>query len=357
MISPPDRRKACALITAAHRAGARLEQACECLGLGFKTYQRWQQDPEREDRRTKAARAQAAPRPRSKRALSEAERQKIASRFCSADVVDLSLPQAFYVLLDRGEYYGSLRTIYRVMEEQKLNAPRGRARAPHRAHRPSSFEATGPGQVWTWDITYLRNAKATGEFFYAYVIVDIFTRKIVHQAVYDADNETYAKEFLEKVFRQRGIKPRQQVLHSDNGAAMKAAGTLGVLAAYRVLASRSRPRVSNDNPYSESFFRTLKYTGRASYPIGGFHSLQEARDWLAHYVADYNGKRYLSGINYITPNDRDNGKEANILARRQKVIADARARHPERWIQNRILNCSPAGSVWLNPEKEISQEK
>ena len=106
------------MITAAHRAGARLEQACECLGLGFKTYQRWQQDPEREDRRTKAARAQAAPRPRSKRALSEAERQKIASRFCSADVVDLSLPQAFYVLLDRGEYYGSLRTIYRVMEEQ-----------------------------------------------------------------------------------------------------------------------------------------------------------------------------------------------------------------------------------------------
>lgn len=188
--------------------------------------------------------------------MSEAERQKIASRFCSADVVDLSLPQAFYVLLDRGEYYGSLRTIYRVMEEQKLNAPRGRARAPHRAHRPSSFEATGPRQVWTWDITYLSNAKATGEFFYAYVIVDIFTRKIVHQAVYDADNETYAKEFLEKAFRQRGIKPRQLVLHSDNGAAMKTAGTLGVLAAYRVLASRSRPRVSNDNPYSE-FFSSL----------------------------------------------------------------------------------------------------
>lgn len=133
-------------------------------------------------------------------------------------------------------------------------------RTPHRAHRPSSFEATGPGQVWTWDITYLRNAKATGEFFYAYVIADIFTRKIVHQAVYDADNETYAKEFLGKAFRQRGIKPRQLVLHSDNGAAMKAAGTLGVLAAYRVLASRSRPRVSNDNPLFRVFFPHFQST-------------------------------------------------------------------------------------------------
>ena len=197
------------------------------FGLGFKTYQRWQQDPEREDRRTKAARAQAAPRPRSKRALSEAERQKIASRFCSADVVDLSLPQAFYVLLDRGEYYGSLRTIYRVMEEQKLNAPRGRARAPHRAHRPSSFEATGPGQVWTWDITYLRNAKATGEFFYAYVIVDIFTRKIVHQAVYDADNETYAKEFLSARHQAAPAGPAFGQRCSDESR--RDAGSLGCL--------------------------------------------------------------------------------------------------------------------------------
>ena len=351
MNNPSDRQKFIELINEAHAAGAGLSACCKTLGIDFKSYQRWSLSPDREDQRTKAARAKAPPRAPSRRALSAEERAAIVDRYCQADVVDLSLTQAYYTILDKGEYYGSLRTVYRVMSAAQLNAPRDLTKARRASRRPTTHQATGPGQVWTWDITYFRNACATGAFFYGYALVDIFTRQLVHYSVYEADNEVNAKEFLEKAFRIKGIKPRQLVLHSDNGAAMKSAGTLGVLAAYSVEPSRSRPRVSNDNPYSESFFRTLKYTGRHLYPAGGFTSLQEAREWLEDYANDYNGCRYHSGINYVTPNARASGEEVEILAKRKKVLEAARANHPERWIQGKTMNCQPSGSVWLNPEK------
>ena len=351
MISPQDRRQAVELIDEAIGNGAGLVRACEALGICPKTYHAWKADPTGEDGRTKAARATQERKP-SPRALSEEERQELVSRYCQPDVRDLSIPQAFYTLLDNREYYGSLRTVYRVMKDANLNAQRTSTRSPQKRSKPTSYLATGPNQVWTWDITYLRDATCSGRFFYAYAIIDIFSRVIVHHAVYPADNSEYAEKFLGEAFKRHHIKPRALVLHSDNGASMKAANVRALLSNEGIEFSHSRPRVSDDNPYSEAFFRTLKYTGEVRYPKGGFESIDAANAWLTEYVDTYNGSRYHSGINYVTPNARFTGEDKVILAARRQCIEAAKERHPERWIQGKVMNCEPVGGVWLNPDKE-----
>ena len=172
---------------------------------------------------------------------------------------DLSLTQAFYKLLDENkEYWCSLSTLYRLFRARGLNARRAPTREARRRSKPTAYSAEKPNEVWTWDITYLRSSKYTGRFYYAYVIVDVYSRMVVSARVFEADNADFAARFLGDAFRRYGIKPGQLVVHSDNGASMKAAPTLALLEKNGITFSHSRPRVSNDNPYSESFFRTLK---------------------------------------------------------------------------------------------------
>lgn len=282
-------------------------------------------------------------------AYTEEERARLIERYTAADVVDMSLPQAYYHLLDNEEYAGSLSTVYRVMKAAKLNVRRDGTRAPRKSHRPESFCATGPNQVWTWDITYLRDRSFKGRFFYAYAIVDVYSRCIVHYAVYKADNSKYAAEFLSEAFVRNGIRKGQLVLHADNGASMKAAETLAVLDRFGVHNSHSRPRVSDDNPYSEAFFKTLKYTGR--YPKNGFFEIEDARRWLEEFVGHYNHERRHSGINWVQPAVRHAGVDAEVLKKRAQTLEAARRKHPERWIGKRIMNCDPAGARHLNPGK------
>ena len=175
---------------------------------------------------------------------------------------DLSLTQVFYKLLDENkEYWCSLSTLYRLFRARGLNARRTPIREARRRSKPTAYSAEKPNEVWTWDITHLRSSKYTGRFYYAYVIVDVFSRMVVSARVFVADNADFAMRFLGDAFRRYGIKPGQLVMHSDNGASMKAAPTLALLEKNGITFSHSRPRVSNDNPYSESFFRTLKYSG------------------------------------------------------------------------------------------------
>ena len=257
LIRALDRRNAIELINEAVKNGARLSQACRLLNITDRTYRNWKTKGEDGGVDGRTTRVQHPAN-----ALSAEERAALINRLNQPDVVDLSVPQAFRKLIDNGEYYGSERTMYRVLKAAGLNKRRDSTRLPHRRHKPSSYEATGPNQVWTWDITYLRDAKHKAQFFYAYVIVDVYSRFIVHSEVYQSDCAEFAKDFLRNALEKHNIKPQSLVLHSDNGASMKATETLALLESKGVERSHSRPRVSDDNPYSEALFRTLKYTGR-----------------------------------------------------------------------------------------------
>ena len=279
-------------------------------------------------------------------------------RFCREDVRDLSLTQAFYKLLDENkEYWCSLSTLYRLFRARGLNARRAPTRKARLRSRPTAYSAEKPNEVWTWDITYLRSSTYTGRFYYAYVIVDVYSRMVVSARVFDADNADFAVRFLGDAFRKYGIRPGQLAVHSDNGASMKAAPTMALLEKNGIIFSHSRPRVSNDNPYSESFFRTLKYSGDCLYPRDGFNNVEEAEQWVQSFVEHYNEHHRHRGIRMVTPGQRYRGEDAEVLRRRRETMLEARRNHPERWIGDSVLNCTPIGRVWLNPENGQLEEK
>lgn len=285
------------------------------------------------------------------------ERRQIIDRFCKPDVVDLSLKQAFYKILDENEeYWCSLSTLYRIFKAENLNKTRAPVRQARNRYKPTSYAATAPNAVWSWDITYFRTSRYTGRFYYAYVIVDIYSRYIISARVFDADNAEYAAMFLGEAFAQQNIRPNQLVVHSDNGASMKANSTLALLENNGVTFSHSRPRVSNDNPYSESLFRTLKYSGDYLYPRDGFRDLKHAQSWLDGFVEHYNEVHRHEGIRMVTPGSRFRGEDAFILRKRKRTIEAARREHPQRWIQGRSMNCDRVGAVWLNPDNGRLEE-
>ena len=182
-------------------------------------------------------------------------------------------------------------------------------------------------------------------------MVDIYSRYLVHYDVFDAETSQNAVRFLSEAMNKHFIQPRCLVLHSDNGAAMKAAETLGLLAVRGVEFSHSRPRVSNDNPYSESLFKTMKYTGHMG--KRNYHSLEECQGVLADFARKYNEQWVHSGINNVTPLARFSGSDAAICKARRQVMAKARQQHPERWICGRLRNYEPAGSQWLNSDRQV----
>jgi len=206
--------------------------------------------------------------------------------------------------------------------------------------------ATGPNEVWSWDITYLKTP-IKGMFFFLYMFVDVWSRKIVAAKVFNQElTEHSARLFVEACVRQ-GINPHGLVLHSDNGGPMKGATMLATLQKLEVVPSFSRPRVSDDNPYSEALFRTMKY--RPEYPSKPFATLEDAQTWVDAFLAWYNTEHLHSAIRFLTPDDRHHGREQEILKKRHRVYEEARARNPSRWSRS-IRNWEPVRIVRLNPE-------
>ena len=267
--------------------------------------------------------------------LSETERQQILDISNSAPFRDLSPKQIIPKLADQGVYLASESTFYRVLKEHRMLTHR-QASKPAVSRRPKEHVATGPCQVWSWDITYLKTS-VNGLFFYLYMIVDVWSRKIIA-----------AQVFLDKSM-DHGVQPEELVLHSDNGGPMKGATMLATLHNLGIIPSFSRPSVSNDNPYSESLFRTMKY--RPEYPSKPFESIDQAQSWVDGFVFWYNTQHLHSSIRYVTPDDRHFGREDHILVNRRKVYEKARRRHPNRWSRN-LRNWNPVQQVWLNPEKK-----
>jgi len=329
------------LIDEARGAGVRQSKACEIMAVSARTYQRWHDSSHEQDGRI-SAKHEAANK------LTELERQRMIKLANEPEYADLSPSKIVPKLADEGRYIASESSFYRVLKTEKQLSHRQRSKPARQIKKPRALTATGPNQLYSWDITYLPTA-VRGLFFYLYLVMDIYSRKIVGWQVYEAESSALAADLMTDICHRERVPPGQVTLHSDNGSPMKGASLLATLQHLGVMPSYSRPSVSNDNPYSESLFRTLKY--RSEYPEHGFTDLQNARTWVTGFVDWYNNRHLHSAIGFVTPNQRHCGEDKEILANRKRVYQQAKAKNPNRW-SGQIRNWDPITEVHLNPEKK-----
>jgi transposase InsO family protein len=332
------------LVDEAVRAGARQDKACELLGLDARTLQRWKRMGVGDDLR-------AGPRTAPRNALTPQERQRILEIANRPEHRDLSPKQIVPRLADQGCYIASESSFYRVLRADGQVQHRERSR-PAQHSRPRELAATRPNQVWTWDITYLLSP-VKGAYFYLYLVLDVFSRKIVGWDVHERESAEHAGALIAATCRREGVRRDQVALHQDNGAPMKCGTFLALLQGLGVAASFSRPGVSDDNPFVEALFRTLKY--RPEYPDSPFASLDAAREFIRRFVHWYNTQHLHGNIRFVTPAVRHAGEDCAILARRERVYEQARARRPERWSRS-TRNWSPVQQVVLNPQAGVATE-
>lgn len=334
------------LIQEAVEAGARQEAAAEILNLRARTLQRWRHQNEEggEDRRR-------GPLTEPANKLSPAEQEAVLATANSVEYRDLSPAQIVPRLADEGEYLASESTFYRLLRAANQMAHRLRTK-PATSKKPREQVATEPNQVWSWDITYLPGP-VRGTFLFLYLFLDVWSRKIVGAQVYGEENAECASQlFVQSCIRQ-SIEPGGLVLHADNGGPMKGSTMLATLQWLGVVPSFSRPHVSDDNPYSEALFRTLKYA--PEYPSRPFRSLEEAQDWVEAFVQWYNTQHRHSAIRFVTPDQRHLGQEEAILANRQQIYQEARGRNPARW-SGAIRDWTPVEEVRLNPQHQSANK-
>lgn len=282
------------------------------------------------------------PRSRPANRLTATERAEILRVLNSAEFVDCTPLQIYATLLDRGTYLCSVSSMYRVLAEHAQVKDRRRL-ARHPARVRPELVATGPGQVFSWDITKLRGP-SKGDYFDAYVMIDIYSRYIVGACVHVTETAVLAEQMMREVFTIHGTP---QVVHADRGTSMTSKTVAALLTDLGVTRSHSRPRVSNDNPFSEAWFKTLKYA-----PVfpDRFGSLQHARSFLDEFVAFYNHEHHHTGIGLHTPADVHYGLAEAVVERRAQTLAAARATTPNRFSTHadpKILDLPEA--AWINP--------
>ena len=318
---------------------------CQEIGLQASTYWRWTRCGEvADDQRPLASR----PTPAHK--LTEEEQQAIVAICCSEEYADLPPSQIVPKLLDQRMYLGSESSYYRVLRAHNLQHARTRKAANNKPAKPE-LQASEPNQIWCWDVSLLKSL-VLGQFFYLHLFLDLYSRKIVMADVYETENGEIAAELTQKALLREGIhQAPPKVLHSDNGGPMRSATLRATLQQLGIAQSFSRPSTSNDNAYVESFFGTMKQA--PSYPVKGFKTLEEAREWVAKFVRWYNEAHQHRGLNYVTPNQRHAGEDTAILANRKQVLIAAKGKHPARW-WGEVRNCEPVGVVYINkPEIEL----
>lgn len=328
------------LIEDAVGAGARQSEAAKLLGLNERTLQRWRGVDGGDDCR-------CGPNTAPGNKLADQEREDVLQVVNSPEFRDLPPTQIVPRLADRGEYIASESTMYRILREEEQLAHREKSRPATKRHKPEALVASGPNAVWSWDITYLKTP-VQGVFFYLYMVLDVWSRKVVAWDIHSEESAEHSSALLARAYREEDVAPGSLVLHMDNGSPMKGATLLATLERLGVATSFSRPSVSNDNPYSESLFRTLKY--RPAYPSGPFASIEAAWDWVATFVRWYNTEHQHSSIRFVTPDDRHSGRDLEILECRKATYERARAQNPERWSGN-TRNWNPIKEVALNPEQ------
>jgi transposase InsO family protein len=339
-VNAQDRKTILALVNEGTANGLTQDDSCETVGVGPRTVQRWRLLPILEDGRRGPT---TAPGNR----LSVEEKARIVAISMSAEFFNKSPHQIVPTLADRGEYVASESSFYRVLKADEVLAHRGKAK-PKTVHRPKALEATQPNEVYSWDITYLLSA-LRGQYFYLYMFLDIFSRKIVGWRVHGSESMDLSSMLLAEICAVEGIDKNQLSLHADNGGPMKGATMLVTMQNLGIMPSFSRPSVSDDNPFSESLFKTLKYC--PLYPSKPFASIEEATIWVEVFVAWYNGEHLHSGIKFVTPNSRHDGTDIAILERRDFIYEEAKLKNPLRW-SKQTRNWKRIEAVKLNYLKE-----
>lgn len=338
-----DRRHLSGLIEEAVVAGARRSECCKILEFNVRTLQRWEKDLDLGDQRQ-------GPMTASAKQLSNVERSHVVEVANSIEFRNLPPSQIVPKLADQGIYLASESSFYRILKKENLSSYRLNTK-PRTYLRPLAAVATAANKVWSWDITYLKSP-IRGQYFYLYMIMDVFSRMIVGYEIYLSESSDYASALIADVTRKQNILAGDLVLHSDNGGPMKGATMLATLQKLGVIPSFSRPKVSDDNPFSESLFKTLKY--RPSYPDGAFASLIEARNWVERFVQWYNFEHQHSEISFVTPASKHLGEDILILEKRKVLYAEARAKNPQRWSRN-TRQWQHVTEVHLNPTKEMRE--
>lgn len=329
------------LVEEAITNGCRKKIACRDIGLSIRTIQRWEQRDVLEDQRPAALRI-----PGNK--LTRNEEERMIAILNSEEFKDQTPWIIVPSLADRNEYVASESSFYRLMRRKKLLGHRGKAK-PKSHCKPDGHVTTYSNQVWSWDITYLRS-NVNGIFFYLYMIMDIYSRKIVGWRIHETQRDELSSALIEEACYVEKIRPAALlVLHSDNGSPMKGSTMLCTLQKLGVVPSFSRPGVSDDNPYSESLFKTLKYT--PYFPSKPFESVEQASEWVSWFVDWYNNRRLHGEINYVTPASRHIGNDIVTLENRKRVYEQARTTHPERWSSS-SRNWNHTREVFLNPTKK-----
>jgi putative transposase len=352
-VAPEERKTAIELVQEAHAKGARKYKACELIGVALRTLERWEKEGAI-DRRKGAERNVG-------NKLTEQEKDMILMTVNSLEYCDFPPCQIVPRLADKGIYIASESSIYRILREKKQLAHRGQT-APRKHKRPMSHEATGPNQLWSWDITYLPS-QVQGLYFYLYLIMDVFSRKIVGWSIHERQDSEHAAHLIHQACLDEKVHPKQLILHSDNGSPMKGVTMLAMLENLGVVPSFSRPSVSDDNPYSESLFKTLKY--HPSFPLTTkFERIFDARTWTIKFVEWYNTAHLHSGLKFITPAQRHMREDLAIMKKRQSVYQRAKESHPERWSTTTrnwelpttvTLNANRKNRKNATPEKKLDQ--
>ncbi|MCL2825119.1 MAG: IS3 family transposase, partial [Polyangiaceae bacterium] len=315
-------------------------KACTVLGIAQASYYRSLQ-PKRAPTK----------RPSPQRTLSAAERQAVLDVLHSERFADKAPAEIWATLLDEGTYLCSERTIYRVLKDaDEVRERRNQLRHP--AYRKPELLATGPNQVWSWDITKLRGS-AKWSYFYLYVIIDIFSRYTVGWMVATHESATLASRLIGDTCKKQNISPAQLTLHADRGSSMKSKAVALLLADLGVAKTHSRPYVSDDNPFSESQFKTLKY--RPDFPAS-FGSLEDARCFCRCFFHWYNTEHRHTGIGLMTPSTVHHHQAEALTTKRRDVLMAAYREHPERFARGAPVPPAVPNSVWINPPKAPKSE-
>ena len=289
------------------------------------------------------------PRPTPKHALSEAEKARMRTVLNSEQFVDQSPREVYATLLDEGVYHCHWRTMYRILSEHDEVRERRNQRQHPQSTKPQ-LVAYGPNELWSWDITLLAGP-VRRLFYYLYVILDVFSRLVVGWTLAEGESSELAERVIAAACHKQNIRRDQLTLHADRGSAMRAKTLAQLLADLGVTKTHARPYTPNDNPYSEAQFKTMKY--RPNYP-DRFDSLDHARSWARAFFAWYNHEHHHTGLGLMTPTVVHQGQVDEVRAKRQRVLDEAYAAHPERFVKGHPIAPKAPDQVWINPPQSAT---
>jgi transposase InsO family protein len=310
---------------------------CASLGVSRATVRR-------KRARLSAPPAIARPRPRPARALTRSQRREVLDLLHAPRFADQAPAEIYATLLDEGVYHCSIRTIYRILE-QNGEVHERRQQLRHPVYQKPELLAERPNEVWSWDITKLMGP-AKWSYFYLYVILDIFSRRVVGWCVVDAESATLFRPLFDDAIVKHNVPPGQLTLHADRGSPMKAKATAFLLADLGVTRSHNRPHTSNDNPFSESHFKTLKYQPRFPKRFG---CIEDARSFCRRFFDWYNQDHHHAGIGLMTPDQVHYGQIDAVHAARQVTLDQAFREHPERFVKKPPTPPAKPTAAWINP--------